>query len=199
MQDLAFLAVGAAPGFPGTCRPIEHCIGPGAPPLTLIFHGKPIGTTYREHGQGSAVPPASNRIVSINSVGATAVTPRLAGHRHGGDRAGMSRMGRARGTPNTNGVVTVSAVRMSASRLPGSARGSLGLAVLVAAEGAFPGSGECRSVRPAGSWVPGSGVVRWGRSRSGRWSFPMFSPRSTPRNAVTMLSKPDRRRSERPG
>jgi DNA invertase Pin-like site-specific DNA recombinase len=32
----------------------------------------------------SVVPPASDRIVSINSVGAAAVTPRLVGHRHGG-------------------------------------------------------------------------------------------------------------------
>src|ERR1035441_6913152 len=53
--------------------------------------------------------------------------------------------------PITNGVVIVSAVRMPASRLPGSARPDRG------GGGHFPGSGECRSVRPAGVRV-----VRWG-------------------------------------
>jgi hypothetical protein len=39
---------------------------------------------YREHGHGGAVPPASDRIVSINLVRTAAVIPRLVGYRHGG-------------------------------------------------------------------------------------------------------------------
>lgn len=35
-------------------------------------------------GRGGAVPPPSDRIVSINLVRTAAVTPRLAGYRHGG-------------------------------------------------------------------------------------------------------------------
>jgi len=41
----------------------------------------PVG---REHGRGGAVPPASDRIVSINLVRTAAVTPRVVGYRHGG-------------------------------------------------------------------------------------------------------------------
>ena len=39
--------------------------------------------TYREHGHGGAIPPAGDRIVSINLVRTAAVTPRLFGYRHG--------------------------------------------------------------------------------------------------------------------
>lgn len=38
---------------------------------------------YREHGHGGAVPPASDRIVSINLVRTAAMSPRLVGHRYG--------------------------------------------------------------------------------------------------------------------
>ena len=38
---------------------------------------------HREHGRSCAVPPASDRIVSINLAEAAEVTPRLAGYRYG--------------------------------------------------------------------------------------------------------------------
>jgi hypothetical protein len=62
-----------------------------------------IYRTYREHGHGGAVPPASDRIVSINLVRTAAVTPRLLAITTVGDRAGMSRTGKARGTPSRRG------------------------------------------------------------------------------------------------
>ena len=38
---------------------------------------------HREHGRSCAVPPASERIVSINLAEAAEVTPRLVGYRYG--------------------------------------------------------------------------------------------------------------------
>ncbi len=57
----------------------------------------------REHGHRGAVRPASDRIVSTNLVRAAAGTSPLVGIATEGNRAEMSRTGRARGTPNTDG------------------------------------------------------------------------------------------------
>jgi len=45
---------------------------------------KNLCQSYREHDHGGAVPPASDRIVSINLVRAVAVTPQLVGYHYGG-------------------------------------------------------------------------------------------------------------------
>jgi hypothetical protein len=55
---------------------------------------KDVRHTYRERGHGDAVPSASDRIVSINSVGTAAVTPRLVGIAMEGHCIGMSPTGR---------------------------------------------------------------------------------------------------------